>query len=63
MFASRYKLYLPTEEEPARELRHEIEIRGGEEFALITSTAWTARTVFFNGSSGWEGSLLKFRVL
>jgi predicted nuclease of restriction endonuclease-like (RecB) superfamily len=26
MFASRYKLYLPTEEELARELRHEIEL-------------------------------------
>jgi len=26
MFASRYKLYLPTEEELAREIRHEIEL-------------------------------------
>ncbi len=30
MFASRYKLYLPTEEELARELRHEIELIRGE---------------------------------
>jgi len=26
MFASRYKMYLPTEEELARELRHEMEL-------------------------------------
>ena len=26
MFASRYKLYLPTEEELAKELQHEIEL-------------------------------------
>jgi hypothetical protein len=30
MFASRYKLYLPTEEELAKELRHEIELIRGE---------------------------------
>ncbi|RJQ50098.1 MAG: DUF1016 family protein [Nitrospiraceae bacterium] len=30
MFASRYKLYLPTEEELARELRHEMETISGE---------------------------------
>lgn len=30
MFASRYKLYLPTEEELARELRHEMELIRGE---------------------------------
>ena len=30
MFASRYKLYLPTEEELAKELRQEIELIRGE---------------------------------
>lgn len=30
MFASRYKLYLPTEEELAKELRHEIELIRGD---------------------------------
>ncbi len=30
MFASRYKLYLPTEEELARELRREMELIRGE---------------------------------
>ena len=34
MFASRYKLYLPTEEELARELRREIELIGGRRVCI-----------------------------